>query len=186
MSWSTDLFRTINQRRAKPNSLDPLMVFCAEWLIIVMGGWTALYLMLLVLDGQDVAFRLLFLQFAATWIIAIATNYLLALGLKQARPIVLDTKTVQLITPLHTWKSFPSDHTTSAWLLAGILLVHGSPFWGMFLIIPACLVSVARVYVGVHYPRDILGGFLIAWGFVMLSPYIRDALALPIYDWIVM
>lgn len=63
----------------------------------------------------------------------------------------------------HTWiahvadNGFPSDHATLAWSLGlGLILTGGSRRWG----IAACLLGVvagwARVYLGVHYPWDVL------------------------------
>lgn len=63
----------------------------------------------------------------------------------------------------HTWiahvadNGFPSDHAALAWSLGlGLILTGGSRRWG----IAACLLGVvagwARVYLGVHYPLDVL------------------------------
>jgi len=63
----------------------------------------------------------------------------------------------------HTWiehvadNGFPSDHATVAWSLGlGLALTGASRRWGTF----ACLAGVAagwaRVYLGVHFPVDVL------------------------------
>jgi len=59
--------------------------------------------------------------------------------------------------------SFPSDHTTFLFAIAWSFMLFRVRFWGLFLIL-AFLGGIARVYVGVHYPYDILGG--IGVGFV--------------------
>ena len=58
--------------------------------------------------------------------------------------------------------SFPSGHTTAAFSLA-ITLRFYTPIWEWecFLLAIASLVGISRVYLGVHYPSDILIGGLV-------------------------
>lgn len=67
--------------------------------------------------------------------------------------------------------SFPSWHTASTLLVAGILVIilHQRMKAGLRrslfqlgLLLLAVLVGVSRIYVGVHYPSDILGGWLLS------------------------
>jgi undecaprenyl-diphosphatase len=59
--------------------------------------------------------------------------------------------------------SFPSDHATGAFALAFGLWLYDRTFGAVFLIL-AAIVAVARVYVGTHYPGDVLGGALLGIG----------------------
>jgi len=57
--------------------------------------------------------------------------------------------------------SFPSDHATLAFGLAlPVLLMFYR--WGILLLAGALLLGFARVYVGRHYPGDILGSLAVA------------------------
>lgn len=78
--------------------------------------------------------------------------------------------------------SFPSGHTTMAFALATtILLIHraGRPQrerrMAVFLYIIAVLVGFSRIYVGVHYPLDVLGGVVLGilapWGISLSIRY---------------
>ncbi len=73
--------------------------------------------------------------------------------------------TVELIhlKPFEYWKSFPSDHTMAAFSFVFIAIMFGLPLVGaVFFLLMACLIAAARVYVGVHFPRDVVGGIVVA------------------------
>lgn len=74
--------------------------------------------------------------------------------------------------------SFPSGHTSAAFSLA---LVLGNGFPGlhsMFLVL-ASFVGMSRIYLGVHYPTDVVVGFVIAYGaFILERTWIISALFL--------
>jgi membrane-associated phospholipid phosphatase len=67
-------------------------------------------------------------------------------------------------------RSFPSGHTSQSLFLASLLIQHfHAPFW---LALPvyamALVVGVTRMYVGAHYPRDVLAGAILGsvWGYL--------------------
>jgi membrane-associated phospholipid phosphatase len=65
-------------------------------------------------------------------------------------------------------RSFPSGHTSQAFFTATMMApyFHAS-VWVVFLLYAiALLVGITRMYVGAHYPRDVLAGAILgsAWG----------------------
>lgn len=57
--------------------------------------------------------------------------------------------------------SFPSGHTTAAFALANILAMTFT-FYAPILLGVAAIVAISRMYLGVHYPSDVLVGLVIA------------------------
>jgi membrane-associated phospholipid phosphatase len=61
--------------------------------------------------------------------------------------------------------SFPSGHTAQAFFLASLLAhhFHTNLLLSALLYGLAALVGLSRLYVGAHYPRDVLGGMIAGW-----------------------
>lgn len=58
-------------------------------------------------------------------------------------------------------KSFPSDHTTvTAGIAFGLLFLTRFRKLGWIILGVAVLIGFARIFVGIHYPLDILGGLI--------------------------
>jgi undecaprenyl-diphosphatase len=70
--------------------------------------------------------------------------------------------------------SFTSSHSTSHFAQAVffyLTLRHTGKYWGLFFIW-AFLIAYGQVYVGVHYPSDVLGGAILGTGIGFLTSWI--------------
>jgi undecaprenyl-diphosphatase len=92
---------------------------------------------------------------AASWTVAEGAKYLF----DRARPFIWDTEIAPLIkTPSSS--SFPSGHSATAAAGALTLSVLYPPFAPAF-VLAGVLVVLSRVYLGVHFPFDVLAGVAI-------------------------
>ena len=68
-------------------------------------------------------------------------------------------------------RSFPSGHASQAFFMATLMAQHfHSSLWVVCLLYPAALlVALTRIYVGAHYPRDVLAGAILGSGWGMLG-----------------
>ncbi|MFM2357611.1 MAG: hypothetical protein RJA61_348 [Candidatus Parcubacteria bacterium] len=78
--------------------------------------------------------------------------------IKRPRPFVFDDTVKPFVEALGY--SFPSGHATVFFALATSIFLWNKKWGALFLVIAFCI-SVARIFVGVHYPLDILMGALV-------------------------
>lgn len=88
-----------------------------------------------------------------------ALDFVLKEGIDRGRP-------AELLEEFHrrsveTGAGFPSGHTTVATVLALTLLPYLPKAWRWVVIVWIALAALSRVYLGVHLPLDVVGGFLV-------------------------
>lgn len=91
----------------------------------------------------------------------LAVNVIIKPIVARVRPYDVNTAlTILGIKPSDA--SFPSGHTGAAFAVAFAMLFTMPKKWGIPAIIVASLISLSRLYCGVHYPTDVLAALLIA------------------------
>ncbi|OGZ32695.1 MAG: hypothetical protein A2V69_03720 [Candidatus Portnoybacteria bacterium RBG_13_40_8] len=78
----------------------------------------------------------------------------------RARPYVILETAKKLIAESQNYASFPSGHAAFFFALAMGVFLHNKKL-GIWYFIAAILMGLARIFVGVHWPSDILAGAVI-------------------------
>ena len=139
--------------------LTPFMVFFSA--IGEMGIVWFIIIALLLLDKRTR--KLGIISLISLFVCAGTTEFIVKNIVMRVRPFLA----IQELNPVSsvvipTSFSFPSGHTVSSFSVAFILL-HAP--WKRLQYIPiviASLIAVSRLYVGVHYPTDLICGVLFA------------------------
>lgn len=120
--------------------------------------------------------------FILFWTFFMVASGVLNTQIKQAvdrpRPLIFFGREKAAQPPLHpalhiigeplSWDSFPSGHSNTAFAAASLLAFNfGRAFWPAYIL--AGIVGYSRMYMGVHFPSDVLGGALLGIGMMYIG-----------------
>jgi len=155
------LFLSLNAPENPPAWTMALAIFLAEHLIwvlplLLVTGWLR--------GSENIRRAMLAAALAAG--LGLLLNQLIGLAWANPRPFVIGLG--RTLIPHAADPSFPSDHLTLWWGTAfGLLLQPRLRGLGAVLALLGLPVAWARIYLGVHYPLDMLGalavGLFSAW-----------------------
>lgn len=105
--------------------------------------------------------RKLMLEATASGFAGLLINQAIGLFWQHPRPFMMGLG--HTFVPHVADSSFPSDHLTLLWSIAFSFLMHQRPrFAGVVLALLGLPVAWARIYLGVHFPLDMVGAALVA------------------------
>ena len=99
------------------------------------------------------------------------TNLLIKNAVARPRPFDTYTQIIPLITRPKDY-SFPSGHTCASFAVALVCLRMLPGKWGILAVVLAGMIAFSRLYLGVHYPGDLLVGTLIGFIAATASYYL--------------
>jgi Membrane-associated phospholipid phosphatase len=156
------IFFYFNFRGKRPLWLDRLMLVFTQ----LGNGLTSLItaLILFFLDNRRPAYEII-LGTLTLWLIVELVKSIV----HRSRPYIKLTQT-RIVGPRAHGRSFPSGHTSQSFFMATLLIQYfriSSPV-AILLYLLAILVAITRMYVGAHYPRDVMAGAILGsvWGFL--------------------
>ncbi|MBS0370576.1 MAG: undecaprenyl-diphosphatase [Proteobacteria bacterium] len=150
------LFLWLNAPEHPHALLLAVATFFAEYAIWVVPaligiGW---------LRGSEHTRKVL-LEATASGLAGLLINQIIGLIWPHPRPFMIGLG--HTFMPHAADSSFPSDHLTLLWAVAFSFLMHRRPrLAGMTLAVLGLPVAWARIYLGVHFPLDMLGAALVA------------------------
>lgn len=154
------VFLIFNIRGPRPAWLDWTMLVFTQ----IGSGVAALVLGLVWFCSGDLlmAYEVI-LGTLSLWIVV----ELVKAVVRRSRPFIRVTQ-ARVVGSRASGRSFPSGHTSQVFFLATLMSSHFHASIGLALCLYAIafLVGITRMYVGVHYPRDVLAGAILgsAWG----------------------
>jgi undecaprenyl-diphosphatase len=147
------LFTTINGLAGRSAVVDTLMLGSAKYLPLIF----ALALIALWLTWKPCNQRGAFLA-GSSALIALGIGQLLGYAFPRPRPYVAHS--VNLLIGRSADTSFPSDHATLGFAVAVMVWQYNRRV-GAWLLILAFILAFSRVFVGAHYPGDVVGGAIL-------------------------
>ena len=152
--------------------LDSIMIFITS---LGNGGmiWIAATILLLIPKKTRKAGVMSAVALLGSLII---NNNIVKNIVQRPRPFVTFAD-LQIIIPTPSEFSFPSGHTSSSFAAAAVFYRHLPKKLGIPSVILAGLIGFSRLYVGVHYPTDVIAGVLMGILLSYLAEYLVNLLA---------
>lgn len=143
------------QNNLHNSSMDKIMIFITKladkgfiWILIGLG-------LLINRKYRKVGFMVL----GAVMLGAIIGEGILKNIIQRDRPFI-SIEGIELLIKAPTTYSFPSGHTTSSFAAAGVIAINFKNK-SSYIFILAILIGFSRIYLGVHFPTDIITGIIL-------------------------
>jgi undecaprenyl-diphosphatase len=163
-----ELFRLINNLANRNAVLDKIIMFFSKDVPYIFMAILALVFILGVIKKNEEYRKISVNTFIIT-VINLILSFIIGSVYYVNRPFVHNK--VNLLLPHTKDASFPSDHATGTMSIA-LGLGKYNKILGILMTILSIVVGFSRVYVGNHYPSDVIGAYII----VFMTSYLYNLL----------
>ncbi|WP_397536552.1 undecaprenyl-diphosphatase [Rummeliibacillus pycnus] len=167
-----ELFQQINGLAGHSSLLDHFMVFLSNsvpYVVVLLLFY--LWFIGNKQKGIEIRYTALYAVFSSA--IALFINVIIHMVYYHPRPFVAHH--VHKLVPHAADSSFVSDHAILVFAIAWTLLLRNTR--GKYIILLwATMVGLSRVYVGVHYPFDVIGSIVLSFATSSLVIYFSNKL----------
>ncbi|QSO49392.1 undecaprenyl-diphosphatase [Alicyclobacillus mengziensis] len=158
--FDTKVYHFINGFAGKSHLLDSIMVFFAKdalelYAVLFVIAWFAL-------PKKDMQNRHALVMAGLSGVLALIINVVISHVWFRPRPFTVFQKgTFTQLVPHSADASFPSDHASGSFGFAAGSWGRQRKWISRLFTVIAVIVMIARVFVGVHYPTDVIGGMIV-------------------------
>ena len=179
LDWNQHLFLLLNAPISPPHWLVAGVATLADSPMIVVP---MLLVGLWIWGVPDQRGALL--AIAGTTVLAQGANVALGLVWFEPRPFMVPVGRTLIAHVADN--GFPSDHATLVWTLgAGLLLTKAAPRWGVVVCLYGGAVAWSRIWLGVHFPDDMVVSAFVGVTMGSLARAVRPSVSrsiLPVVD----
>lgn len=156
MGFDLAIFELISGLTGRFFILDTVGIISAKYLPFLLVGLFIIY----AFSYEGWKKRLFTFIFAALGLIISNGFFVKIIKYLYEKPRPFETLDIEPLVSSSGF-AFPSGHASFFFTLAFILFLFNKK-WGTWFIVLASLNSIARIFVGIHWPVDIIGGVAVA------------------------
>lgn len=152
-------FQQVNSLAGRWVCLDSLAIFFASYLQYILSAFLLVFLFLGKTREEKIKnYWMVGLAFLAAAVARLGLGEIIKRLINRPRPF--EIYQVHQLLPYDPGLSFPSGHAMFFFGMSMAIYLYNKKLGWLFFA-GSALISVARVFAGVHYPSDILGGALV-------------------------